>query len=215
MSHNWPELSAAEVNELLAAHYPAARCELNFSTPFELLVATVLSAQCTDERVNQVTPALFARYPDALAMAAATRKDLEEILRPLGFQKSKAGYLLGIGEALVARHGGEVPESQEALESLPGVGRKTALVVRGNAFGHPGLAVDTHVTRVSKRLGIATGGTPLAIEKQLCAGLPAKEWTDFSHRVIVHGRRCCTARKPHCGRCVLNHKCESAVMDGE
>ncbi len=205
---------AAEINQLLAEEYPDARCELDHRTPLELLVATVLSAQCTDARVNQVTPRLFERYPSAAALAAAARADLEDILRPLGFQRAKAGYLLGIGEALLARWGGEVPSGIEELASLPGVGRKTALVVHGNAFGLPALPVDTHVQRVAGRLGLATARTPLAIEKQLAAQLPEVEWSDFSHRVIFHGRRCCTARRPRCGECVVRRMCPSAQDAG-
>lgn len=204
-----PLADATHINAQLAAEYPDARCELDFSNSLELLVATVLSAQCTDARVNQVTPELFRRYPTALAYAQAGLAELEDILRPLGFQRAKAGYLQGIGEALVARWGGEVPQGIDELTALPGVGRKTALVVRGNAFGLPGITVDTHVARVTKRLGLSTATTPLAIERQLAAQLPEAEHTMFSHRVILHGRRCCTARSPHCGECVLAAKCPS------
>lgn len=204
---------ALRVNEILAAEYPDARCELDYSSPLELLIATVLSAQCTDARVNQVTPQLFATYPTPAAYAAASRAELEETLRPLGFQRAKAGHLIGIGEGLVARFGGDVPTDVDDLVSLPGVGRKTALVVRGNAFELPGLTVDTHVSRVCTRLGLADAATPLAIERQVTALLPEEELTEFSHRVIFHGRRCCTARSPHCGECPLADMCPSSLKE--
>ncbi|WP_293773192.1 endonuclease III [uncultured Corynebacterium sp.] len=204
--------SAATINELLAQEYPDARCELDFRTPLELTVATILSAQCIDERVNQVTPELFRRYPDAAAYAAADRAELEQILRPLGFQRAKTQHLIGMGETLMARFGGEVPRAIEDLTQLPGVGRKTALVVRGNAFGLPGITVDTHVTRLSHRLGLSAATTPVAIEKDLNAQVPEAEWTLFSHRMILHGRRCCTARRPCCAECVLNHLCPSKEL---
>ena len=199
------------VRAALAAEYPDADCELNFTTPLELLVATVLSAQCTDARVNQVTPTLFAAYPSAPAYAGADRAELEEILRPLGFQRAKSGHLIGIGEKLVADFDGQVPRGIAELTSLPGVGRKTALVVRGNAFGLPGITVDTHVTRLSHRLGLSAAKTPRAIEKDVAALVPLEEQTVFSHRLILHGRRVCTARKPQCGDCVLAQWCPSRV----
>lgn len=197
------------IRAALAAEYPDADCELNYSTALELLVATVLSAQCTDERVNQVTPQLFATYPSAPDYAAADRTELEAILRPLGFQRAKAGHLIGIGEKLVGDFGGEVPRGIEELTSLPGVGRKTALVVRGNAFGVPGITVDTHVTRLSQRLGLTGAKTPRAIERDVAKLVPEEEQTVFSHRLILHGRRVCTARKPQCGVCVLASWCPS------
>ncbi|OFT61698.1 endonuclease III [Corynebacterium sp. HMSC05E07] len=197
------------IRAALAAEYPDADCELNYSTALELLVATVLSAQCTDERVNQVTPRLFATYPSAPDYAAADRTELEAILRPLGFQRAKAGHLIGIGEKLVGDFGGEVPRGIEELTSLPGVGRKTALVVRGNAFGVPGITVDTHVTRLSQRLGLTGAKTPRAIERDVAKLVPEEEQTVFSHRLILHGRRVCTARKPQCGVCVLASWCPS------
>ncbi|PZP01193.1 endonuclease III [Corynebacterium sp. YSMAA1_1_D6] len=203
--------AVAAVRAALAAEYPDADCELNFTTPLELLVATVLSAQCTDARVNQVTPTLFAAYPSAPAYAAADRAELEEILRPLGFQRAKSGHLIGIGEKLVADFDGQVPRGIAELTSLPGVGRKTALVVRGNAFGLPGITVDTHVTRLSHRLGLSAAKTPRAIEKDVAALVPLEEQTVFSHRLILHGRRVCTARKPQCGACVLAQWCPSRV----
>ena len=197
------------IRTALAEEYPDADCELDFTSPLELLVATVLSAQCTDARVNQVTPELFAAYPSAPDYAAADRADLERILRPLGFQRAKAGHLLGIGEKLVADFDGQVPQGIDELTSLPGVGRKTALVVRGNAFGLPGITVDTHVTRLSQRLGLTGAKTPWAIERDVAKRVPEEEQTVFSHRLILHGRRVCTARKPKCAACVLAPWCPS------
>ncbi|KXB54559.1 endonuclease III [Corynebacterium sp. DNF00584] len=202
---------AQEVNARLAEEYPDARCELDFENPLQLTVATLLLAQTTDERVNQVTPELFRRYPTAADYAQARRGDVEEIIRPLGFQRSKAGHLIGMGETLVAQFGGEVPCAVEDLTQLPGVGRKTALVVRGNAFDLPGITVDTHVTRLSHRLGLSDASTPLAIERDLNAQIPEAERTLFSHRVILHGRRVCTARSPRCGECVLADICPSST----
>lgn len=202
---------AQEVNARLAEEYPDARCELDFENPLQLTVATLLSAQTTDERVNQVTPELFRRYPTAADYAQARRGDVEEIIRPLGFQRSKAGHLIGMGETLVAQFGGEVPCAVEDLTQLPGVGRKTALVVRGNVFDLPGITVDTHVTRLSHRLGLSDASTPLAIERDLNAQIPEAERTLFSHRVILHGRRVCTARSPRCGECVLADICPSST----
>lgn len=202
---------AQEVHARLAEEYPDARCELDFENPLQLTVATLLSAQTTDERVNQVTPELFRRYPTAADYAQARRGDVEEIIRPLGFQRSKAGHLIGMGETLVAQFGGEVPRAVEDLTQLPGVGRKTALVVRGNAFDLPGITVDTHVTRLSHRLGLSDAATPLAIERDLNAQIPEAERTLFSHRVILHGRRVCIARSPRCGECVLADICPSST----
>ena len=195
------------IRSALASEYPDADCELHYSSALELLVATVLSAQCTDERVNQVTPQLFAAYPAAADYAAADRAELEAILRPLGFQRAKAGHLIGIGEKLVGDFDGVVPRGIDELTSLPGVGRKTALVVRGNAFGLPGITVDTHVTRLSQRLGLTEAKTPRAIERDVAKLVPKEEHTVLSHRLILHGRRVCTARKPRCGACVLASWC--------
>lgn len=203
------EARVAHIRTALADEYPDADCELDFTNPLELLVATVLSAQCTDARVNQVTPELFAAYPSAPDYAAADRADLERILRPLGFQRMKAGHLLGIGEKLVADFDGQVPRGIDDLTSLPGVGRKTALVVRGNAFGLPGITVDTHVTRLSQRLGLTGAKTPRAIERDVVKRVPEEEQTVFSHRLILHGRRVCTARRPQCSVCVLAPWCPS------
>ena len=205
-----PELRAPEVNRRLAQEYPNARCALDYDSPLQLLIATVLSAQCTDERVNSVTPELFARYPEAADYAAAQRSDLESILRPLGFQRAKAGHLLGIGEKLVADFQGEVPRTVKELTSLPGVGRKTALVVLGNAFGIPGLTVDTHFSRLMQRLGLTGEKTPVKIERDIAQLVPEEEWTMFSHRVIFHGRQVCHARTPECEACVLRDMCPAA-----
>lgn len=205
-----PELRAPEVNRRLAQEYPDARCALDYESPLQLLIATVLSAQCTDERVNSVTPELFARYPEAADYAAAQRSDLERILRPLGFQRAKAGHLLGIGEKLVADFQGEVPCTVKELTSLPGVGRKTALVVLGNAFGIPGLTVDTHFGRLMQRLGLTGEKTPVKIERDIAKLVPEEEWTMFSHRVIFHGRQVCHARTPECEACVLRDMCPAA-----
>ncbi|MDV2434788.1 endonuclease III [Corynebacterium tuberculostearicum] len=205
-----PELRAPEVNRRLAQEYPDARCALDYDSPLQLLIATVLSAQCTDERVNSVTPELFARYPEAADYAAAQRSDLESILRPLGFQRAKAGHLLGIGEKLVADFQGEVPRTVKELTSLPGVGRKTALVVLGNAFGIPGLTVDTHFSRLMQRLGLTGEKTPVKIERDIAKLVSEEERTMFSHRVIFHGRQVCHARTPECEACVLRDMCPAA-----
>ncbi|KGM12079.1 endonuclease III [Cellulomonas carbonis] len=198
---------ARRVDRLLAERYPDAGCELDFSTPFELLVATVLSAQTTDVRVNDVTPGLFARWPDARALAAADRAELEETIRPTGFFRAKAQSLLGLAQAVVERFDGEVPPRMADLVTLPGVGRKTANVVLGNAFDVPGLPVDTHVGRVARRLGLTADEDPVVVERELCSMLPPRSWTMFSHRLIVHGRRTCHARRPACGACPLAGLC--------
>ena len=198
---------AQHINETLALTYPDAHCELDFNNPLQLTVATLLSAQTTDVRVNQVTPELFAAYPTAMDYASANEEEIKSIIRTLGLAPSKARRLVGMGQKIVGDFDGEVPSSIEDLTSLPGVGRKTALVVRGNAFGISGLAVDTHVKRVSTRLGLASGSTELKIEKELCTVIPEEEWTMFSHRLIFHGRRCCTAKKPACSTCPVRDDC--------
>ena len=180
---------------------------MDFSTPLELLVATVLSAQCTDKRVNLVTPRLFARYPDAAAYAAADREELESIIQPTGFFRAKAASIQGIAQALCDRFGGDVPDRLDDLVTLPGVGRKTANVVLGNAFATPGIAVDTHVGRLSRRLGWSTHDDPEKVEADLMALFPRADWTDISHRLIFHGRRCCHARRPACGACPISQWC--------
>lgn len=191
----------------LAAQYPDVRCELDFTTPLELLVATVLSAQCTDQRVNSVTPALFSRYRTAADYAGADREDLERIIAPTGFFRQKAATLQGIGQALCERFGGEVPADLDALVTLPGVGRKTANVVLGEAFGLPGITVDTHLLRLARRFGWTTQTDPVKVERDLAELFPKKDWTPMSQLVIWHGRRRCHARKPACGACSVTRWC--------
>jgi len=191
----------------LARRYPDARCELDFGTPLELLVATVLSAQCTDRRVNQVTPALFRKYRTARAYAEADPAVLEEEIRSTGFFRSKAKNLIACCRALVAEFGGEVPREREALVTLPGVGRKTANILRYNAYGLPGFGVDTHVIRVTNRLGLVETEEPEKIEAALCPLFPEAEWGMASHRFIFHGRRTCHARTPDCADCSLRPLC--------
>lgn len=197
------------VYDALGELYPDARCELDFTTPLELLVATVLSAQSTDRRVNSITPALFARYPDAAAYAAADPAELEEIIRPTGFFRAKAAHLIGIGAALADRFGGDVPASLDALVTLPGVGRKTANVVLGDAFGVPGITPDTHVIRLSGRFGWVASRKPDDVERTLGELFDPAVWVSLSHRVIWHGRRRCHARRPACGACTLAGLCPS------
>ncbi|MEJ4121626.1 endonuclease III [Corynebacterium sp. PCR7] len=206
-----PSTRAPVINERLAREHPDAQCELDFDSPLQLLVATVLSAQCTDARVNSVTPELFHTYPTAADYAASRREDLEAILRPLGFQRAKAGYLMGIGERLVSEFDGEVPQTVQELTSLPGVGRKSALVVLGDAFGVPGLTVDTHFSRLMQRLELTREKTPVKIERDIAKLIVKPEWTVFSHRVIFHGRRICHARNPECRNCVVRDLCPAAL----
>ncbi len=193
----------------LAVIHPDAHCELDFTNAFELLVATVLSAQTTDKMVNKVTPRLFARYPDAVALAGADRTELEEILKPTGFFRAKSNSVLGLSQALVERFDGEVPGRMADLVTLPGVGRKTANVVLGNAFFVPGLTVDTHFGRLVRRFGWTEESDPVKVETEIAELIPKKEWTDFSHRVIFHGRRVCHAKKAACGACGLAQWCPS------
>ncbi len=193
----------------LARTHPDARCELDFRTPLQLTVATILSAQTTDVRVNQVTPELFARYPTAADLAAADREDLEKLLRPTGFFRAKAETLVRLGRELVERFDGEVPGRMDDLVSLPGVGRKTANVILGNAFGVPGIVVDTHVKRLVRRFGWTRETDPEKIERAVAALFPPREWTMLSHRVIFHGRRVCHSRRPACGACTLARWCPS------
>ncbi|WP_461176257.1 endonuclease III [Trueperella pyogenes] len=200
----------AEILARLAREYPDAGCALNFTNPFELLVATILSAQTTDARVNQVTPQLFARFPDPVALAEATLSELEEILHPLGFFRAKARSLSGVGRALVEVHDGVVPRTLEELVALPGVGRKTANVVLGNAFGVPGITVDTHVGRLTRRWGWTKQTDPVKAERELMDVMPREEWTMDCHRIIFHGRQVCHSRRPECGACVLADVCPSA-----
>jgi endonuclease-3 len=204
-----PAKSAADTRRILiklARQHPDANTELNFTTPFELLVATILSAQCTDERVNQVTPALFKRYPDARALARASTAELEPQIQSTGFFRAKSRALTGMAAALTEQHGGEVPASMEALVKLPGVGRKTANVVLGHALGVPGLPVDRHVLRVTNRIGVAKSDDPEIVEQQLCAALPPSDWTRASDTFILHGRRICKPR-PLCDRCAVRDDC--------
>jgi endonuclease-3 len=197
----------------LLAQYPDAHCALDFTNSYQLLAATILSAQCTDKRVNMVTPVLFARYPNAAALAAAKQEDVEEIIRTTGFFRNKAKSLIGMAAALVERHGGEVPADMVALVKLPGVGRKTANVILGNAFGrNDGIVVDTHVTRLSNRLGLTTGTDAVKIEQALIPLFPQQHWTMLSHLLIEHGRQVCDARSPRCGDCMLADVCPSALV---
>jgi endonuclease-3 len=198
---------ARKIFHALARAYPDAKIALDFTTPFELVVATILSAQCTDERVNMVTPALFRKYPTARQLARAEPARLETEIRSTGFYRAKTRSLLGMAQALVERHGGEVPRERDALTALPGVGLKTANVVIGNAFGGDALAVDTHVFRVSQRLGLARGDDPDDIHDQLVAVLPKGKLTQATHLLIVHGRRTCLARKPACPVCPVRALC--------
>src|SRR5262245_48313077 len=196
-----------EILDKLESQHPDADTELDYQTPFQLLVATILSAQSTDVRVNMVTPALFKRYKDARALARATSAELEPQIHASGFFRAKAKSLIGMAQALVASHGGEVPASMEALVELPGVGRKTANVVLGHALGVPGLPVDRHVLRVSNRIGIAESDDPIVVEQQLCNVLPPERWTRTSDTLILHGRRICRP-KPLCDRCAVRDDCD-------
>jgi endonuclease-3 len=199
---------ARAVESGLAEAYPAATCELDFRSPFELLVATILSAQCTDARVNAVTPALFARFGNARQLADAEPAELEALIRSTGFFRSKARSLLGMAHAVVDRHGGEIPQDMDALTALPGVGRKTANVVLGTAFGlATGVVVDTHVARLSKRLGLSRQEDPVKIERDLMGLFASSSWVALGHRLILHGRRVCAARAPACARCSLVGVC--------
>ena len=203
-----PKRQAVQVVRDLVKLYPEVRCALDHRNAFELLVATVLSAQCTDERVNKVTPALFARYPDPAALASADLADVEKLVYPTGFFRAKARNLIALAGALVERHGGEVPADLEALTALPGVGRKTANVVLGNAFSiASGVVVDTHVKRLAFRLGLTARTEPEVIERELNLLLPRKQWIDFSHRLITHGRTTCDALRPRCLECPLKDLC--------
>ena len=199
---------AAEILDILEETHPEARCALDYRNPFELSVATILSAQCTDERVNQVTPALFARFPSAAVLAEASPTEVETLIHSTGFFRAKTRSIIGFAQGLVRDHGGELPRSVETMRKLPGVGRKTANVVLGHAFGvNEGIAVDTHVLRVTNRLGLATGDDPLKVEAQLMALVPRERWTRTTDLVIFHGRKLCDARRPLCGECPLFALC--------
>ncbi len=203
---------AAQIYDILAATYPDAHCALDHAGPFQLLAATILSAQCTDKRVNMVTLDLFARYPGPAALAAAEQADVEQVIRSAGFFRNKATNLIAMAGAVVDRHGGEVPATMDALVALPGVGRKTANVVLGNAFGrNEGIVVDTHVSRVSQRLGLTSETDPVKIESSLIPLFPRERWTMLSHLFIEHGRQICDAKRPRCGICPLATICPSAA----
>jgi endonuclease III len=208
-SHTALVRRARRIARELAALYPDVHTELNFSTPLELLVATILSAQTTDKRVNLVTPTLFARYPTAADYAGASREELEKIIQSTGFYHAKTTSLMGLGQALCERFGGEVPGRLKDLVTLPGVGRKTANVVLGNAFGVPGITVDTHFGRLARRLGWTTDTDPVKVEAEVATLIPRKDWTDLSQRMIWHGRRVCHSRRPACGACGLARLCPS------
>ena len=199
---------ALKIARQLAKTYADAECALKHDNPFQLLAATILSAQCTDERVNMVTPALFAKYPTPVALAASKQADVEKIIQSTGFFRAKANNLRGMAQALVDQFGGELPRTLDEMVSLPGVGRKTANVVLGTAFGLPtGVVVDTHVKRLTRLLGLTKNLDPVKIEHDLAALLPKSEWINFSHRLIHHGRRICNARKPNCVECPLLELC--------
>ena len=199
---------ANKILDILEQAHPEATCALHYKNPYELVMATILSAQCTDERVNMVIPTLFARYPTPKALAGARPEDVEEIIRSTGFYRAKTKSLLGNARALVADHGGEVPRSMEAMVKLPGVGRKTASVVLGHVYDiAEGIAVDTHVLRVSNRLGIARGDDPIEVERQLMAIIPRERWTRTTDLIIFHGRKICDARRPLCGQCPVFALC--------
>jgi endonuclease III len=200
---------ARKMGRILAETYPDAHTELDFTTPLELVVATILSAQSTDVGVNKVTPAVFARYPKAADYAAADRAELEELIHSTGFFRAKTNSLIGLGQALVERYGGEVPGRLEDLVTLPGIGRKTANVVLGNAFGVPGITVDTHFGRLARRFGWTDQTDPVKVEHAVGALFPKRDWTMLSHHLIFHGRRVCHARTPACGACPLARLCPS------
>jgi endonuclease-3 len=205
---------ARRIDKILAETYPDAHCELDFTTPLELAVATILSAQSTDAGVNKVTPALFAKYPTAADYAAADRAELEEMIHSTGFFRAKTNSLIGLGQALVERYDGAVPPRLRDLVTLPGIGRKTANVILGNAFDIPGITVDTHFGRLARRFGWTTEDDPVKVEHEVGALFPKRDWTMLSHRLIFHGRRMCHARKPACGACPVARLCP-AYGEGE
>ena len=205
-----PAARAPEIFKRLAAAYPDAKCALDFESPFQLLVATILSAQCTDKRVNMVTPKLFATYPTPAALAAARREEVEELVKTTGFFRNKTKSLLGVSAAIESRHGGKVPATMDALVELPGVGRKTANVILGNAFDrNEGVVVDTHVARVSQRLELSRHTDPVKIEQDLTTLFPREQWTLLAHLLIEHGRQICEARLPKCSKCPIGELCPS------
>jgi endonuclease III len=204
---------AQQVLDRLLAEYPDAHCALDFRNPYQLLVATILSAQCTDKRVNMVTPALFTKYSSPRALAAAKPEDVEELIKSTGFFRNKTKSLIGMASAVVDRHAGRIPDTMEALTKLPGVGRKTANVILGNAFDkNEGIVVDTHVTRLSERLGLTREQDAVKIEQALTPLFPREQWTVLSHLLIEHGRRVCDARKPRCAECLLSDICPGSTV---
>ena len=204
---------AREIYDRLIEHYPDAHCALDFKSPFQLLIATILSAQCTDKRVNMVTPALFKRYRTPAALAAANPEELEEMIKSTGFFRNKTKSLLGMANAVADQHGGKIPDSLGELVKLPGVGRKTANVVLGNAYDkNEGVVVDTHVGRLSKRLGLTRNTDPVKVEQDLMTLFPSDRWTMLSHLLIEHGRRICEARRPRCEQCFLSDICPSSLV---
>ncbi len=205
-----PADRAAEIARRLIRAYPDVRCRLHFASPYELLVSAILAAQCTDDKVNEVTPALFREAPTPQALAEMHWRHLESLIRPTGFYRNKRKNLQGMAERLVRDHGGRVPRDLDALTDLPGVARKTAGVVRASAFGLPAIVTDTHVIRLSGRMGLTANTRPEKIEQDLAALLPQRQWSDFSHAMLFHGRAVCTARKPACDRCVVSDLCPSA-----
>ncbi len=219
LNEEWIPGSAEHVAEIIArlrAAYPDAHCALHYETPIQLLVATILSAQCTDERVNMTTPALFARFPTADALAAAEPEEMEELVRPTGFYRQKARYIRETAARLLAEYGGEVPSEMEKLLTLPGVARKTANVVRGEIYGlADGVTVDTHIKRLSARLGLTAATDPVKIERDLMRIIPPESWIEIAHLLIWHGRRVCAARKPACHACPLSDICPSAFMPAD
>lgn len=208
-SHTALVRRARKANRILAEVFPDAKCELDFENPLQLLVATVMSAQCTDKRVNMVTPVLFAKYPTVQDLASASRTDIEEVIKSTGFYRNKATSIQGLAATIIEKHHGEVPNTLDELVKLPGVGRKTANVVLGNAFGVPGITVDTHVGRIARRLGWTTNDDPVKVEFDLMELIEKKDWTMMNHRLIFFGRRICHSRRPACGACPLAKMCPS------
>ena len=204
---------ADQIYDILLAEYPDAKCALDHASPFELAVATILSAQCTDVRVNMVTPELFRRYPDPEALSAALPEELEEVIRSTGFFRNKTRNLIGMATALLEEHGGDLPRNMKELSALPGIGRKTANVILGNAFRiDEGVVVDTHVKRLSRRMRLTSEATPEKIERDLMALFPRRVWTMLAHLLIYHGRQVCNARRPRCNQCAVSHLCPSSSV---
>ena len=208
-SHTALVRRARKANRILAEVFPDAKCELDFENPLQLLVATVMSAQCTDKRVNMVTPVLFAKYPTVQDLASASRTDIEDVIKSTGFYRNKATSIQGLAATIIEKHHGEVPNTLDELVKLPGVGRKTANVVLGNAFGVPGITVDTHVGRIARRLGWTANDDPVKVEFDLMELIEKKDWTMMNHRLIFFGRRICHSRRPACGACPLAKMCPS------